>query len=248
MAQGELVHIPAGNATLGIPDLSQSHDQLRQRYLPAFAIEKYEVSNRQYRLCLEASACTPLNNSEGARQLANPGMDNHPVMGVDGIQAARYCNWLGRRLPTTDEWERAARGPEGRAWPWGDEKPSQERVNMLLVETDTLRVVYTPTGTLPVASNQNGMTTEGVFNMVGNVAEWTSSIYPAEFVGNEVRAATWDGKVESINVSGSQLRLFVRGGAWSEYAVQRITEVASNEIDVSAIYQGIRCAANVSGP
>jgi formylglycine-generating enzyme required for sulfatase activity len=238
-AQGELVRIPAGNAKLGKPDTPLAYEKLRDTQLPAFAIEKYEVSNQQYKLCMDADVCTSPVMAEGAKALDNPDITNHPVRGVSAVQAALYCKWLDRRLPTADEWERAARGPEGLEWPWGDNQPSPERANLL---TET----YTPKGTLRVDSNQDGVTPEGVFNMVGNVAEWTSSIYPSASASAEGQSGTWDGKVESIDANKWSY-LFIRGGAWNAY-VGYIAQAGALEPAVSEDSLGFRCAVNVSEP
>jgi formylglycine-generating enzyme required for sulfatase activity len=131
--------------------------------VPAFQIEQYEVSNDQYRACVFVWKCAEPSWPE---RFANRALSNHPVVGVSPIHAQEYCMWIGRRLPTSIEWERAARGPHGRRWPWGKEAPSPSYVQLPPGAPDT--------HTLPVASLDNGATRlpeAGIYHMADNVAE-----------------------------------------------------------------------------
>lgn len=95
------------------------------------------------------------------------GLEDHPVLEVTWLGAKTFCNWSGRRLPTEAEWEAAAGGPEGRRFPWGHELPTQDRA-----------VFGRPSGvTDPVGAHPGGATPEGLHDLAGNVAEWTSSLY-----------------------------------------------------------------------
>jgi len=96
----------------------------------------------------------------------NPGHDDHPVTETTWAGALAYCRWRGARLPTEVEWEAAARGAAGRAFPWGDAAPTAE-----------LAVTGLPSGTtLPVGSRPRGATPEGLLDMAGSLLEWTSSL------------------------------------------------------------------------
>jgi iron(II)-dependent oxidoreductase len=100
------------------------------------------------------------------RFVPNPGHDNHPVTETTWAGALAYCHWRGARLPTEVEWEAAARGVEGRPFPWGQAMPTPE-----------LAVIGLPSGmTMPVGSRPKGATPEGLLDMAGSLLEWTSSL------------------------------------------------------------------------
>jgi len=101
------------------------------------------------------------------RFAADPGLENHPVAEVTWAGALAYCRWRGARLPSEAEWEAAARGIQGRRYPWGDAPPTPERA-----------VIGQPSGvTLPVGSRPKGATPDGLLDMAGSLAEWTSTLY-----------------------------------------------------------------------
>jgi formylglycine-generating enzyme required for sulfatase activity len=232
----EMVRISAGRVNIGTDD-----PVARDTYypespawftdLPAFSIDKYEVSNRIYRLCVEFGDCTPPVRS--AEYNTEQKLD-HPVVSVTIVQAATYCNWVDRRLPTELEWERAARGPASadKVWPWGKDPADATRANMA---TES----FTPTGTMPVTDLPNGRTLEGVFNLVGNVWEWTSSKQQESYENYDMNLI-WDGKAKAFD----QLEIFVqRGGGWNN-SIERVTSrYFTYDLDAQPD-AGFRCAAN----
>lgn len=126
-ARGPTVDFRSGPALLG--------QNLHPVDLPAFSLEKFEVSNRQYRLCIESGRCSkPYEDADYPGGIDNPENENLPVVWVNAYQAAKFCDWIGRRLPTHAEWERAVRGSTGRPFPWGSATPSPVHVNMYLSE------------------------------------------------------------------------------------------------------------------
>jgi formylglycine-generating enzyme required for sulfatase activity len=129
-------------------------------YLDTFYIDKLEVTNAQYRQCVEAGACWPPAKQED-RELYNMiEYANHPVMGLTWYQANDYCTWAGRRLPTEAEWEKAARGTDGRKFPWG-------------AGIDCEHVVCT-NDVMPVGSHPKGASPYGALDMADNAEEWVS--------------------------------------------------------------------------
>jgi formylglycine-generating enzyme required for sulfatase activity len=125
--------------------------------IPPFSIERTEVTNRQYELCVRAGICAmPAGNA-----LDDPQASSLPVTSVTAQQAGRYCLWLGRHLPTYYEWEYAARGSEGRAWPWGS-TPTATRV---------LPISSTSAQAYAAGSFPYDVSVEGVRDMAGNVSE-----------------------------------------------------------------------------
>jgi formylglycine-generating enzyme required for sulfatase activity len=152
-------------------------------FVPAFSLDQYEVSRGQFGLCVEAGICSAQGSLEGN--------DNLPVTSISAYEAATFCKWLGRRLPTVTEWERAVRGTDGRAYPWGDErmKPDTERVNALTLQDLT----YVPDGLMPVDSLPEGATREGrIYHLFGNAIEWTSS--PSSCRNVYACDTQWDGE------------------------------------------------------
>jgi hypothetical protein len=155
--------------------------------VPAFRIDETEVTVRAYRACVEAGACEAAGTAPGCNA-ATPNSETHPIDCVDHAQAMAYCKWAGRRLPTEDEWELAARGPEGRVYPWGDEPPDGSRANLAdraladwrrekgePAPTELLDTLDGFPNTATVGTYAAGRTKEGVADLVGNVREWTAS-------------------------------------------------------------------------
>jgi formylglycine-generating enzyme required for sulfatase activity len=128
-------------------------------------MEKYEVTNERYRLCVAADVCGP-----PSFQLSTYGQaekDRFPVTGVDAGQAAEFCIWIKRHLPTVDEWEHTATRGRTLQWPWGDDEPSPEVANLCYENCELL-------GGAPheVGSHKDGVE-GGIYDLIGNVSEWT---------------------------------------------------------------------------
>lgn len=146
----EMVLIPAGKFIFG------EGGSKKEISLPAFMIDKYEVTNRQYaRFNLD--------------HRYEPGMANFPVIMVSHNDAINHCDALDKRLPTQEEWEKAARGTDGRIYPWGNKFDAQAAVTS---ETD---FEGHPPQPLAVGTHKKGMSPFGVMDMSGNVWEWTHS-------------------------------------------------------------------------
>ena len=140
----------------------------RRLKLKAFYMDKYEVSTSRYAKFLDFTASEKPTDWE---QTTPVKYGDRPVVGVDWTDASGYCKWAGKRLPTEEEWEKAARGTDGRTYPWGEEAPTRLHANFgrstgssyaNLVSVDQL---------------VDGKSPYGMYNMAGNVWEWTSSDY-----------------------------------------------------------------------
>jgi formylglycine-generating enzyme required for sulfatase activity len=227
VAAAPMVSFPGGPAVLG--GLGASGPQARQRRtVPAFSIDKYEVTNGQYQLCVRANRCSrPLEPAQfkGYDQ-ANPDL---PVVYVTAYQAAGFCRWQGneRRLPSSAEWERAARGTDGRPWPWGTAEPSARRANVSFDKPAT--------GTVGVHDGRfaDGATPEGITGLIGNVAEWTSTPGTCEKTPYNCQHL-WNGraKVDVLEVRTSSFRT----------PALPVTSVVGQEAIHSTGEVGFRCA------
>jgi formylglycine-generating enzyme required for sulfatase activity len=232
MARGEMVPLPGGHVTIGSAEEVAFADETPawSTDVASFKIERFEVSNRQYRLCVRAGTCTkPQDTSSYERD----DLLDYPVVTVTAFQAAAYCRWLGRRLPSEVEWEWAARGAEGHNWPWGDPPPDEERLN----------VSFDPSGgenLQPVDSHRNGATPDGVFNLAGNVMEWTASLYQP-YPYDPLEALWADG-----NPNTAPDNLVIRGGSFMT-GLQQARPTARLEAKPSAQREdlGFRCAQSV---
>jgi len=192
IASSPLVSIAAGPALLIVPQQDDPNQAIRQPpvYLPAFSIEQYEVTNAQYRQCVQVGSCTAPDYIE---LYAVPDRANLPVVAITPIQAQDYCHWLGRRLPTTTEWERAARGPAGRRWPWGNQPPGPDVIWSSRLVTDTIAVDSHPAGATIAPE-------AGIFHLADNVIEWvTHSEGGFARIGGSSRSP-WNGIKTFVNV------------------------------------------------
>ncbi len=194
-APNPMVTIPAGAFMRGtdnrLPDEGPQHTMTTK----AFSIDKYEVTNLQYwKYVQSAGANAPRHFVNGAPP---PGKVDHPVTYVSWFDAKRYCEWAGKRLPTDIEWEKAARGTDGRTYPWGEEF-SIDRVNSpvrwanLNQEGDTT----------PVGAFAGGVSPYGLYDTSGNVWEWTASLYEA-YPGNNRKSENYGGNYRVL-----------KGGSW----------------------------------
>lgn len=229
MAQGEMVKIAAGAAVIGTNDTEASEEENPQWTinLDGFEIDRYEVSNYQYSLCVSAGGCQAPNDPT---QYRDSYYADYPVAGVTAFQAAAYCHWLGKRLPTELEWERAARGPNGRTWPWGDANPSPETTNLAF--NDDIEGAILPVKSLPAGASP---APENVYNLIGNVWEWTSS-YMQEYANYDT-TLYWDSNLD-YPIYG----LVQKGGSWDDNTLTRVTR-RDSVLAYDAIRQvGIRCA------
>ncbi|MEM7132454.1 MAG: SUMF1/EgtB/PvdO family nonheme iron enzyme [Chloroflexota bacterium] len=140
-------------------DASRDASPVLPVFVDGFWIMETEVTNAQYTRCIDAGACTELVNNDG---WDDPLLAQHPVVQVSWEQAQIYAEWVGGRLPTEAEWEKAARGSDERTFPWGEETPNPERLNMRSGKT------------VPVGSFPDSASPFGILDMAGNVSEWVA--------------------------------------------------------------------------
>jgi formylglycine-generating enzyme required for sulfatase activity/DNA invertase Pin-like site-specific DNA recombinase len=163
-----MVQVPAGTFAMGGGDEEDERPKHRV-FVSAFSIDRDEVTRAAYQKCVAAGACTRADGE---------GDDDLPVTGVSFLDAASYCAWAGKRLPTEAEWEKAARGSDGRIYPWGDE-PSCEQANFGNFQGEG-RCPKNPGRPAKVGSYP-GASPFGVRDLAGNVWEWVADWYDAKY-------------------------------------------------------------------
>ena len=218
----EMVYVPAGEFIMGSDEPRRRDEQpIHTVYLDAFWIDKTEVTNAQYRACVEAGACSEPQERMTERY-NDPDRAKHPVMWVDWNQANAYCQWAGKRLPTEAEWEKACRGTDGRTYPWG------EGIDCDHANYSECKVMG---GSVPVGSKPKGASPYGALDMAGNVWEWVADWYEA-YPGSAYRSPFF----------GHENKV-MRGGDWGN--VPRAVRCAiRNYSDPDHAYygKGFRCA------
>lgn len=204
---GPMALVPAGEFVMGADDREENERPAHRVTLPDFYVDKYEVTNAQYKkFCEQTGRTLPLNpwwtqRSLGTDDYLNAFPDS-PVIGISWDDAAAYARWAGKRLPTEEEWEKAASwGRDARAkrqWPWG-ESFDQARANV-----GTAKPV-------PVTQFAAGASAYGILNMSGNVSEWVDSYY-LPYEGNRGSGAIGD---ENYSASYGTNHRVTRGGTFT---------------------------------
>lgn len=178
---GDMVEIPAGSFTMGSADGPADERPAHSVTLPAFHIDRLPITNAEFAKFLDAVG--PFNakgerlfdaddpdarvHRVGAHWTADAGFERHPVIEVSWLGAREYCAWLGKRLPTEAEWEKAARGSDTRRYPWGNALPDATRAQFNAAFNETA----------PVDRFSAGASASGVQDLAGNAWEWVSSAY-----------------------------------------------------------------------
>lgn len=165
-----MVRIPAGTFVMGSDTGNPNHAPAHRVFLATYWIDQHEVTNRQYAACVESGACdAPWAFDSETRPVYYQAEEfaNYPVQATTWRQADEYCAWVGGRLPTEAEWEKAARGTDQRTFAWGEDEPDCGKANFDRCVGDTDAVDANPDGASPY----------GVVGMAGNVWEWTADWY-----------------------------------------------------------------------
>jgi formylglycine-generating enzyme required for sulfatase activity len=229
-----MVYIPAGRFMMGSEEGDKDERPRQEVHVDAFYIDRAEVTNAQYKKFVDA---TGHRTPKAALGVHLPyewvdgrfprGRGEHPVVLVSWEDAVAYALWAGKRLPTEAEWEKAARGTDGRTYPWGNEwDPS--RCNSAAARRR---------GTMPVGSCPTGASPYGCLDMAGNVQEWCLDIYQKYYYG----------VMPVFNPQGPEdgVRCVVRDGSWAHRDVR-----SANRAHIIPPHRlttlGFRCALSAS--
>jgi sulfatase modifying factor 1 len=168
MDGSSLVYVPAGQFTMGASGVDNPSHAVS---LSAYWISRTKITNHMYTLCVGVGVCSPPAVVSGGPVYSNPVYADHPVVGVNWEQANAYCGWVGGRLPTEAEWEKAARGPGGQTYPWGNENPSCDLLNYAGCLGSTSSVIAYPESASLYLT----------LDMAGNAFEWVWDWYDASY-------------------------------------------------------------------
>lgn len=203
-----MIEIPAGKFTMGSDASDPDERPAHTVELDTFWISECPVTNEEYKEFVnktghpvpyvDAKWAKPYNWDKRTRQYPK-GKGKHPVVLVSYDDAKTYCDWLGRRLPTEAEWERAARGLKRNLYPWGDNWPRQPRCNYGNINGGTTSV-----GTFP-----GGASDDGIMDMAGNVWEWCTDSYREDFYKSPEHK-----KKNPECTRNTRLEKVIRGGSW----------------------------------
>lgn len=243
------IEVPAGPFVMGT-DSEQSNEQNHPQHtvnLAAYKIDKYPVTNAQYARFVAETGHRPPANWPAGR--VPTGKELHPVTMVSWFDARDYAAWAKKRLPTEAEWEKAARGTDGRRWPWGN-----------TMDPSRLNTYYNIGATTPVTAYPKGASPYGVMDMAGNVSEWTADDFKP-YPGTDAPADLFKAKAGIIGsaedrslkvldlVTTDALYKSMRGGSWksdpfSTAAYHRNYSLPNYASD----FYGFRCAQDINIP
>jgi formylglycine-generating enzyme required for sulfatase activity len=240
-----MVLVPAGVFLMGSDSWSGSEKPAHEVYLDSYYIDQFEVSNNAFCEFLnevgnqiegiagkahwveENDPDLQIRRIDGVWQ-TDPGRENHPMNEVTWFGARAFCEWRNARLPSEAEWEKAARGIDGRTYPWGETEPTCEMANFAGCYYDSV----------PVDSFPEWVSPYGAYNMAGNVHEWTNDWYSAEYYAN----------APIVNPTGPEngdYKVF-RGASWFNGNFQTRTTYRYPKLPVlTYMANGFRCASSV---
>jgi formylglycine-generating enzyme required for sulfatase activity len=265
----DMVLIPSGEFLMGSPEGEGAFDEHPQHkvYLDAFYIDKYEVTNAQFKEFVEATGYVTDAERKGYGEVWNPKWAlhdfadvnwrspnewripeyfaynlqhpdawkyyqmNHPVVQVSWNDALVYATWVGKRLPTEAEWEKAARGTDGRKYPWGN-------VFNADIKGVTLHTNIASDYLMPVGSFPTGISPYAVYDMTGNVQEWVADWYAGDYYARS--------PINNPKGPDNGVARVLRGGSWrhqKSYQVQNANREYQAP-DYSSNFVGFRCAWN----
>jgi formylglycine-generating enzyme required for sulfatase activity len=236
--------VPKGKFTMGRSGGALDESPAHVVNLDDFYIDKYEVTNALYNTCVNTGICQPptsIASSSRPSYFGNAQFNSYPVLYVSWNMVEKFCEWRGARLPTEAEWEKAARGTDGRIYPWGNVFNG----NVLnFCDTNCPRAWANKqyndgyADTAPVGSYPQGQSPYGVLDMSGNVYEWVADWYSENYY-----AVSPSTNPTGLNFGQDRV---MRGGAWSDAAGTSSTSRVHFSPSSSFDFAGFRCARSTT--
>lgn len=189
----QMVLVQEGVFTMGSDNGDSDEQPAHQVLLDAYYIDKHEVTNTLYRVCVAAGKCALPTKTE---KYNDPQYEQHPVVYVNWDMAKTYCEWRAARLPSEAEWEKAARGTDSRTYPWGEE-----------IDETYANYKSGNGNTVAVGSYPKGISPYGAYDMAGNVWEWVADWYDANYYEASLMSSPFGPDISQSRV--------LRGGSWN---------------------------------
>jgi serine/threonine-protein kinase len=229
-------YVPAGSFLMGSADSDgEAYPDEKPQHsisLDAFWIDQTDVTNGQYKLCQTAGACKEparVSSNLHDQYYGSVTFADFPVVWVSWNDAQAYCTWAGRRLPTEAEWEKAARGTDGRIYPWGDTPPDKTLADFANQIKDVVKTGSYPAGASPY----------GALDMAGDVWNWAADWYAMDYYAHspDANPAGPDSGTQRVLRGGSYT--YTAPGLRAAYRFQKDPTFSSSEV-------GFRCASSVT--
>lgn len=230
-----MVLVPAGDFMMGSDKGDEDESPVHRVHLNAFYIDKFEVTNGRFARFVDAIQSEP---PWGFADKETPIADaDRPVRWVNWMDATSYCLWVGKRLPTEAEWEKAARGIDGRMYPWGNDPPTLAHAVYGLKESgaETISVI---------GNRERGMSPYGAHDMAGNLYEWVMDWYSEDYYLNFANGTAVNPRGPSEGTAKVQ-----RGGSYinSPYRLRSTFRTKGDPVEQDP-HVGFRCAQDVPKP
>ncbi len=233
----DMVRVPAGTFVMGCSpkekDCSSESQPKHEVRLDAFVIDTNEVTVADYRRCVKDRECDEPGSSSDSCNWNAKGREKHPLNCVSWKQATAYCRAQGKRLPTEAEWEKAARGSDQRAFPWGNEPASCDYAVMVVASSEGCD----RSTTWPVGSKPDGQSPFGAMDMAGNVWKWVNDWYQESYYSRTPK--------NGPRGPSSGTERTIRGGSWDDMLgapAVRTTIRVGNGPSTQGRHLGFRCA------
>ena len=214
------VYVPAGQFMMGSVNLPDTAPH--KVTLHGYWIDQFTVTNTMYRLCIQAGKCQRTASVD--TYLNDPAYADYPVHYINWYDAAAFCAWEGGRLPTEAEWEKAARGPQGFRYPWGNERPDPSLLNY----NGQFGVPR------PAYDYWTGMSPYGLLNMAGNVQQWVADWYGADYY-------THSPDQDPTGPPGGELKVLRGGGFWDNATEVQTYYRFRHDPTSAGAHRGVRC-------